>query len=143
MTLFKNKKVMNQTIWATAALALTAVGCKQNPYPTEGHGQVTKEKLIELPEANSNVVEVASRVDCDEGTECVIPIVGHVPAGKTPMLQLTGLPTGAVYDEAHNKITYTPSFDVVDISDRRDSGRERDGNHGKFDGCADGQREKR
>ena len=101
-----------------ACLALT--GCKQNPYgdvsSTPGQKVVTEnpENNHQAPKVFS--IEAPDVLECNESATCGTTILGHVPNPGNSIVQIKGLPSGATYDASTGAFSYTPDYDVVDVS---------------------------
>jgi hypothetical protein len=111
------KNLLNQsilTVVAPSLLVMSLTGCKQNPFPEDG---VIKQSQTEQGPIDAAIgVEMEGSLDCKEGEKCEIKIVPRVGRGKTPLIEFVNLPAGATYDEVTDVLSYTPSFDVVDLN---------------------------
>ncbi|MFT6071361.1 MAG: hypothetical protein ACJAT2_000543 [Bacteriovoracaceae bacterium] len=96
---------------------ITLVGCKQDPYPTEG--VFRKEPVVQgqqpLP---ALAISVGDKIEYREGRNLALKIRVEVEEPGEPIVKIDGLPEGASFDPKTFMLSWTPNyFQGNDIND--------------------------
>ena len=96
-------------IMATISFLITGISCKNNPYPTDAMFEPIVKKVEKSQQDPLLFLHVPAIMRFTEGEENAYQVKGITPSGKT-LIEVSNLPSGAIFDPDTNELRWTPGF---------------------------------